>query len=431
MQKKPISRRRLLAAGLAAGAGAAVWRWWPEQGIINPCRAGLPPALANHEIVQAAWQDIDAANVWDCHAHLVGSGDSGGGIWINPQMESLLHPMQFIQRLFYLNAGCAHNAPGRVDQSYVERMHNLLDGMRPGVKLLLLAFDFSYRDDASAWTEASSFHTPNEYAARIARDHPQYFEWAASVHPYRHDCVAALEQAALDGARAVKWLPAAMNIDPASPRCDGYYETLKRLDLPLITHGGMERAVHVGSHDLGNPLRLRRALDHGVRVVVAHCASLGEDRDTDRGPNGPMVPSFALFTRLMDEIRYEGRLFGELSAMTQLNRAGAALAAVVERGEWHHRLLNGSDYPLPGIMPLYSVNYMVELKYIKPDLAPVLSAIRQHNPLLFDFVLKRNLEVNGRRLATRIFETRAFFARRESCRAALPATGAVALKCPS
>ena len=100
-------RRRLLYAGLAAGIGAAgVWRVWPEQGIVNPCRGALPQRLANHEIVQAAWSGIDSSKVWDCHAHLVGTGDSGGGIWINPEMESLLHP-QYAQRLFYLNAGCA------------------------------------------------------------------------------------------------------------------------------------------------------------------------------------------------------------------------------------------------------------------------------------------------------------------------------------
>ena len=38
---------------------------------------------------------------------------------------------------------------------------------------------------------------------------------------------------------------------------------------------------------IGNPLRLRRALDAGVRVVVAHCASMGQDRDLDAGANGP------------------------------------------------------------------------------------------------------------------------------------------------
>lgn len=404
-------RRRVLYAGLAAGIGAAgLLRWWPEQGIANPCRAPLPPRLARHEIVQAAWSGIDTGKVWDCHAHLVGNGDSGSGIWVNPEMESLLHPLQYAQRLFYLNAGCASAVPGRVDRSYIERMHDLLDGMQPGVKLVLLAFDYSYREDATVSPETTSFYTPNDYARRIAGTYPGYFEWAASVHPYRRDCVAALEQAKRDGARAVKWLPAAMGIDPALPRCDAFYAALAKLNLPLITHGGMERAVKSGNQELGNPLKLRRALEHGVRVVIAHCASMGEDRDLDRGANGPVVDSFSLFARLMDDARYEGRLFGDLSAMTQLNRAGPALATVIERSEWHHRLLNGSDYPLPGIMPLYSVDYMVELKYIEPALAPLLTEIRRHNPLLFDFVLKRHLSVNGKRLAPSVFETRPFFA---------------------
>lgn len=405
-------RRRLLYAGLAAGIGAAgVWRVWPEQGFVNPCRGALPQRLVNHEIVQAAWSGIDASKVWDCHAHLAGTGDSGGGIWINPQMESLLHPLQYAQRLFYLNAGCASDQPERIDRSYIERMHDLIDGMRPGFKLLLLAFDYGYREDATVSPQSTSFYTPNETASRAAKSYPAYFEWAASVHPYRSDCVAALEQAKRDGARAVKWLPAAMGIDPAAKRCDAFYAALARLGLPLISHAGMERAVHAGNQDFGNPLKLRRALEQGVRVVIAHCASLGDDRDLDRGNDGPVVSSFSLFARLMDEPRYEGRLFGDLSAMTQLNRAGPALAAVIERGEWHHRLLNGSDYPLPGIMPLFSVNDMVERKYIRPALAPLLTEIRKHNPLLFDFVLKRNLEVNGKRLAPAVFETRAFFTR--------------------
>jgi len=407
-------RRRLLGAGIAlagAGAGTAVWRLWPEQGLANPCRAVLPSRLAQHAIVEAAWDGIDASKAWDCHAHLVGNGDSGSGIWINPDMENPLHPVQYAQRLFYLNAGCAHDAPGRVDDSYIGRMRNLIDGMRPGAKLMLLAFDYCHSADGRADLAGSSFHTPDAYARRVAQSHPQYFEWTASVHPYRRDCVQALEEAARGGARAVKWLPAAMGIDPASPQCDRCYEALARLELPLLTHAGAERAVKTGNPDFGNPLRLRRALEHGVRVIVAHCASMGEDRDLDRGVNGPVIDSFALFARLMDDVQYDGRLFGEISAMTQLNRAGPALATVVERAEWHRRLLNGSDYPLPGIMPLYSVDYMVDLKYIEPSMAPLLTEIRRHNPLLFDFVLKRSLKINGRQLAASVFETRPFFVR--------------------
>jgi len=407
-----VKRRTLLiSAGLtSAAAGLAAVGYWPEQGWSNPCRARLPAALARSEIVQAAWEGIAPERCWDAHAHLIGTGDSGSGIWLNPRMLSPLNPGEYVRRLFFLNAGCAHDAPGRVDESYVERTHNLLDALPPGVKLVLLAFDHSYREDGERDLDRSAFHTPNEHAQRMASRHSRYFEWAASIHPYRRDCVEALEWAARHAARAVKWLPPAMGIDPASPRCDLFYATLARLGLPLITHAGQERAVHGADQpDFGNPLKLRRALDHGVRVVVAHCASVGKDRDLDRGPDGPWVDSFALFARMMDESRYVGRLFGDISAITQLNRAGPPLRHIVERSDWHPRLVNGSDYPLPGIMPLYSVEALAEQGLIAARAIPDLKAIRDHNPLLFDFVLKRHLRSGGHRLGDVVFHTRDFF----------------------
>ena len=386
--------------------------WWPEQGLWNPCLALLPRDLAEHELVQSAWDGIDPVRLWDSHAHLIGTGDSGSGISINPRMESLLSPGGYARRMFFLNAACAHDAPDNVDRAYVERMQKLVDGLRPGTKMVLFAFEAAHGEDGRTDAERTNFYIPNAYARDIARAHPRYFEWAASIHPYRADCVEALEQAKRDLARAVKWIPSAMGIDPASRRCDRFYAALARLDVPLITHSGLERAVISGySQDLGNPLRLRRALASGVRVVVAHCASMGTDRDLDRGEDAPLVPSFDLFARLMEDARYEGRLFGDISAMPQVNRAAPALARVIERTEWHPRLLNGSDYPLPGVMPLFSVDYLVSLGLIAERAAPVLKAIRAHNPLLFDFALKRQLRAGGKSFARGVFETRSFFER--------------------
>jgi len=376
----------------------------------NPCRARLPRRLAEHELVRAAWDGIDVAQAWDAHAHLVGTGDAGSGVVVNPRMQSLLHPGEYARRLFFLNAGCAHDAPDSVDRAYVERMLNLMDGMRAGAKLLLFAFDRVHDERGAVQWERTGFYVPNAYARDTARAHPQVFEWAASIHPYRADCVEALERAKAAGARAVKWLPAAMGMDPASPLCDRFYAAAARLALPIISHAGLERAVMgTDTQDYGNPLKLRRALDAGARVVVAHCASLGQDRDLDRGPGGPHVDSFELFARLMEEPRYAGRVYGDISAMTQVNRAGRSLARVLEREEWHPRLLNGSDYPLPGLMPIFSVEYIVSLGLLEAAAAPVISEIRAHNPLLFDFVLKRSLRLNGRAFAARVFETRRFF----------------------
>ena len=124
-----------------------------------------------------------------------------------------------------------------------------------------------------------------------------------------------------------------------------------------------------------------------------------------------MTDSFELYARLMDTPRYEGKLYGDISSITQMDRAGPALARVIERADWQARLLNGSEYSLPGVMPLYSVEYLARLGFVERVAAPVLIELRRYNPLLFDFVLKRHLRSGGRRLGTSVFETRKFFSR--------------------
>lgn len=408
-----MNRRGVLFGGLAVGAvalSALVARRSPA--LFNACHALLPPTPAIDELVRSAWLGVDPARFVDCHVHLVGTGDSGSGIEVNPRMESLFHPLQYAQRLFYLNAGCVHDAPGRIDDSYVERLQNLVDGLPPGARLLLFAFDRFHDADGRADPERSSFYTPNAYAQAVAARHPRIFEWVASIHPYRVDCVEELVSAVRGGARAVKWLPPAMGIDPSSPRCDRFYAALASQQLPLISHAGEEKAVHGGDQQaFGNPLLLRRAMDHGVRVVVAHCASIGSAVDLDQGPNAPAKPCFDLFARLMAEARYEGLLFADISALTLRNRSVDIVRTVIERREWHRRLLNGSDYPLPGIVPLISPAEFVEHGMLPAAAVPVLETIRQHNPLLFDFVLKRQLSAGAQRLSPSIFETRAFFER--------------------
>jgi mannonate dehydratase len=402
-----ISRRTFLAGAATALVTGCDLSW--REGLLNSCRAALPPALAADPLVVDAWRGVDATLVWDVHCHLFGNGDSGGGVRLNPQMASLLRPPQYAQRLFYLNAGCVHDSPGHVDASVVDRLQNQCAALPDGAKVVLLAFDWA-RDDAGApLTGRSTFHVPDAYAAAVAAREPSRFEWAASIHPRAKDALARLDWAAAHGARAVKWLPNAQAIDPASPSCDLFYRRLSALGLPLLSHAGNERAVAGHDEALGNPLLLRRALDAGVRVIVAHCASLGAGRDLDRGATGPLVPNFELFARLMDAPAHRGRVFGDISAVTQGNRIDA-LAALLERRDWHPRLLNGSDYPLPGILPLVSPELIAQRGLLAPDAVPVLREIREHNALLFDFVLKRSVAAGGVRFDRTVFETRRFFA---------------------
>jgi mannonate dehydratase len=377
--------------------------------MFNPCKSAMPRELREHELVRAAWDGVRADQVWDCHVHLIGVGDGGTGVWISPFMRSGWHPIQSTQRWFYQNAGCAERE-GSVDAEFLARLVALHGDFARGAKFMLLAFDYYHDEYGRRDLLRSSYYTPNDYVRDTVRRYPHAFEWIASIHPYRDDAVSQLERAARDGARAVKWLPSAMGMDPASPKCDRFYEALVRLKLPLLSHTGGEMAVHGGEADLlNNPLRLRRPLDHGVCVIAAHCASFGEYPDLDRGPNAARISAFTLFSRLMDEPRYQGQLFGEISAMTQANRMGLPLATIISRTDWHARLVNGSDYPLPGVMPLFSLRRFVEEGYLAYSEAEVLSEIRRFNPLLFDYVLKRSLRRGDKKLAPIVFNTRRIF----------------------
>ena len=85
------------------------------------------------------------------------------------------------------------------------------------------------------------------------------------------------------------------------------------------------------------------------------------------------------------------------------------LRLILEKSEWHSRLLNGSDYPLPGYLPEISIDRLVQQKFIALAAGQVLREIRHYDPLLFDFVLKRQINSNGQRLSNSVFETATFF----------------------
>ncbi len=412
-----MNRRQFINKSLLGGAallatsslGYAGLRFWPESDLSNPCLTGLPDDLRKHPLMSEIWSGIDATQVWDSHVHIVGVGDAAPNetnrdVWFNPNMDSYWHPILKIQKSFYMNGGCVTEQS--IDTSYVKRLAQISAELPTGFKAMLFAFDWYHNEQGQPDKSHSIFHIPNHYAASIAKQYPQNFEWVASIHPYRADCVEALEEVHNLGARAIKWLPSGMGIDPASPKCDKFYQKLHELDMPIISHTGRESAVQGGNQAHGNPLRMRRALDTGVRVVLAHCASDGHDEDMDN--NNRSSKSFELFSRLMDTPAYKDLVFGEISALTLVNHAWA-IKPILARQDWQHRLLNGSDYPLPGIVPLISTKELAHMGLLKDEHLLFLQNLRHYNPLMFDFATKRLISFEGNTFSNATFETRNFF----------------------
>jgi mannonate dehydratase len=55
---------------------------------------------------------------------------------------------------------------------------------------------------------------------------------------------------------------------------------------------------------------------------------------------------------------------------------------------------------------------MAAMGLLAPTSVPLLQEIRTHNPLLFDFALKRLLKLGQKQFPSSIFETRRFFERK-------------------
>ena len=67
---------------------------------------------------------------------------------------------------------------------------------------------------------------------------------------------------------------------------------MKKYRMILLSHTGEEQAVEAEENQrLGNPLLLRRPLELGIRVIMAHSASLGtcDDRRQRRGEKPPIA----------------------------------------------------------------------------------------------------------------------------------------------
>ena len=348
------------------------------------------------DLIKRSFDDIDPARLLDYHTHVAGLGKGGSGAFVNPKMLAWRRPLHRLKFKVYLSAGAVHDVE-QADQQIVDRLTRLISHIEGHGKHRLLAFDKNYNRDGTPNLARTEFYVPNDYVFTLAEKHPDCFEPAISVNPYRPDALAELERGARGGARMVKWLPNAMGINPADELCDPFYQKMKELDLVLLSHGGEEKAVEAEEDQkLGNPLLLRRPLDHGVKVVVAHCAGLGDNEDLDDRQR-KRVPNFELFLRLMKEKRYEGLLFADISAMTQYNRAGRPLTTILQREDLHERLVNGSDYPLPAINVLIRTGALRKRGYITSEERCWLNEIYDYNPLLFDFALKRALTIPGTR----------------------------------
>jgi predicted TIM-barrel fold metal-dependent hydrolase len=309
-------------------------RRYPIKPVIKkpagPGKADIPPRA------------VPEKPVIDIHVHMGGTGDSGSGCRMSLKFKTT--PSYALMSLTF-----GLSPLGVTDKGIRDAIIGAINDAKFVDYAVVVALDGVYRDGRYVESE-SHLVVPNDYVAAIARDNEKIL-FGASVHPYRKQAEMMREfQRAMDnGAVLFKWLPSAQQINPMDTRCDAFYKALSERGIPLLCHTGGELSVPTSRHEtlaFNNPAKLVRALDAGVTVIAAHCATpyLGGILPADKD----------FFNSLMDMLKAADekgwRLYADLSAMSTPTRVAylRRVKRLIDGGRISpSRFLFGSDFPVP------------------------------------------------------------------------------------
>ncbi|RMF84000.1 MAG: hypothetical protein D6744_03790, partial [Planctomycetota bacterium] len=237
-------------------------------------------------------------------------------------------------------------------------------------RYVLLAFD-RYHDGAGRrppfpsrrGVRASDIYTSNTLVRAACLRDPRRFLFGASVHPYRDDAPRCVEEVFAGGACLMKWMPLHQNIDMCDERTLAVLEVCAELGLPLLYHFGPEFTLRTNHPEHEPIVNLFEALSILLRrgrmpiTIVAHVATpthaLG-DRASHDMLLGALRGDFA-----------RRPLYADISALAALGKL-PFLRRLAERTDLHHKLLFGSDFPVPPALSLLATGAPYEPR---PDAA--------------------------------------------------------------
>ncbi len=262
----------------------------------------------------------------DMHVHIVGNGLRGSGCWL--KVGALHRPLAGFM-LRHIGVGVSTGV-AEFDEAYVKHLAKLVRESSLAAAVIL-AQDEVY-DASGRKLDFGSFHVPNDYIFKLAREHPEFLP-AASIHPARADALEELERCLAAGAVMLKLLPNCHNVDCSDVRYKKFWERMAEAKLPLLAHTGGEHTVPVFDKKLADPRVLRLPLECGVTVIAAHCATKSGLTDPD------------YFHILGEMFAQHPNLYADTSAFNTPMRGRNVRACL--REPFASRLVHGSDYPVP------------------------------------------------------------------------------------
>jgi predicted TIM-barrel fold metal-dependent hydrolase len=219
------------------------------------------------------------------------------------------------------------------NETYIKKLSEEIKGSMYIDRGVVFGLDGVYDPGGELDTAKTRFMVTNDYVFGVLKGYGELIP-GASINPMRKGAIDELERCKEKGAFLVKILPNSQGFDPADKRFIPFYRRLKELGMPLLTHSGYEFALNVKDQALGDPGRLRPALDQGTTVIIAHGGSSG------------IFIYEKYFDTVKGLIKTYPNVFLDTAALTLPSRV-RMLLKIRKYPEIHERLLFGTDYPIP------------------------------------------------------------------------------------
>ena len=264
----------------------------------------------------------------DCHVHLAALPDGDNGCYISPKM--LKSPLF---RFLLWKHQLSPSNPREANRKYLDDLLSELRASRHVQQAVILGMDGVYDQNGRLNREQTDFLISNDYVLKTAQAHPEELLAGVSINPQRRDAIDEVHRCADAGAVLVKVLPNAKQFDPANPQYKPFYRALAERKLPFLSHVGYEFSLIGKDQSVGDPERLKVALDEGATVIAAHACSYG------------LILYEKFLPTLRDLVKRYPHFYADISALTLPNRL-RMLLHLRQYPEIHERLLFGTDYPL-------------------------------------------------------------------------------------
>jgi len=230
-------------------------------------------------------------------------------------------------------------------EAYVEGLTKNARESKYVKKMVLFGVDERVDNEGNCLHKDITVCATNEDVLALYEKHSDVVIPFFSINPQRPDALELIDKYVALGFKGAKFLQNYWGVDTREARYRPYFEKLASLNLPLIVHIGSESSVHSFKSCEGIEM-LDAPLDAGVTVIAAHMALSYEPwRIFKAFSSNPKHFNREYFT-LLEMLEKYPNLYADISALLTPVRA-KVLRHLSQEKQIHHKLLFGTDFPVP------------------------------------------------------------------------------------